>query len=490
MENAMMQTASRVIRSAHTRWHRLVRDEAGSTLALLAVLPVLAGAVAIGVETGQLYRVKRQMQSSADAAALAGAVDRIAGKTNTVIAATAQYEAQRNGFTNGSSNVTVTVNAPPTSGAQINTTGAVEVIITKTMGFSLGALLVNMAGGTSATFDMRARSVAAQGTFSSTSSTTSYEGCMVALTTANEQGVNFTSFNNFTSDCTIMSNGGATGSGSSASINISGFNSATIANVWTRGSYSVSAYNSVTPTPSNALTNRSDYAVDPYASLGAPTLPAGGCTYTNYSAPAGSSITLTPGVYCGGLTVTNNNNVYFRKGTYYIANGDLVIQSDNNVSCIDCAASGGKTTGTTFVLTQTTGNNADIGGVSITSQNNVSLNAPSDDDTNPYKGVLFYQDSRATAGTMTSSSKIFTVASLNNATLSGAIYFPKNRIDISSVNNFGGNASTGCTIWVGRYIKFSAFNNNYKGGCATYGTQPVGIQTTTATTVLKGKVFE
>jgi hypothetical protein len=91
---------------------------------------------------------------------------------------------------------------------------------------------------------------------------------------------------------------------------------------------------------------------------------------------------------------------------------------------------------------------------------------------------------------MTSSSKIFTVASLNNATLSGAIYFPKNRIDISSVNNFGGNASTGCTIWVGRYIKFSAFNNNYKGGCATYGTQPVGIATTTTTTVLKGKVFE
>jgi hypothetical protein len=130
---------------------------------------------------------------------------------------------------------------------------------------------------------------------------------------------------------------------------------------------------------------------------------------------------------------------------------------------------------------------ADIGGVKISSDNNITLNAGKT-NTGSYTGVLFYQDRRVGTGTMTSSSKIFTVSSLNNATLSGAIYFPNNRIDISSINNFGGTASTGCTIFVGRYIKFSSFNNNYKGGCSSYGTTPVGIVTTT--TVLKGKVFE
>ena len=481
----MMHTASRVIRTVRTQWHRLGCDQSGSVLALLAVLPILAGAVAIGIETGQLYRVKRQMQGSTDAAALAGAIDRMAGKTSAVITATAQYEAQRNGFANGVNNVTVTVNAPPTSGPNVATTGAVEVKITKTMGFSLGAALISWLGGSSSTFDISARSVAAQGTFASSSSNVSYEGCMVALTTANEQGVSFTSFNNFGSDCTIMSNGSATGSGSSASIDINTFNNAHIANIWTRGSYSVSAYNSITPMPDNALTNRTDYAVDPYASLATPT--PGTCTYTNYVPPSGSNLTLSPGTYCGGLTVTNKSNVYFTAGTYYIANGDLVIRSDNNVSCTNCATSNGVTTGTTFVLTQTSGNNANIGGVSITSENNVTLNAPS---TGTYKGVLFYQDRRATVGTMTSTSKIFTVASLNNATLSGAVYFPNNRIDISSINNFGGSPTNGCTIWIGRYIKFSSFNNNYKGGCTTYGTTPVGINTTTTTTVLKGKIFE
>jgi hypothetical protein len=241
----------------------------------------------------------------------------------------------------------------------------------------------------------------------------------------------------------------------------------------------------MTPAPSAAKTNQSTSIVDPYASLATPS--PGTCTYTNFSAPAGNNLTLLPGTYCGGLTVTSRANVYFTAGTYYIANGDLLIQSDNNVSCSNCTNGAG----VTFVLTQTTGRNSDIGGVSITSENNVSLSAP---NSGTYKGVLFYQDRRVTAGTMNSSSKIFTLSSLNNATLLGAVYFPNNAISISSINNIGVNSSNGCTIWIGRYLKFSSYNNNFKGGCATYGTTPGGYSTTATTpktvTTYKGKVVE
>ena len=485
----MMQAASRVIRGTRSYWHRLNRDEKGSTLTILAVLPVLAGAAAIGIETGELYRVKRQMQGSADAAALSGSIDKMAGKTSTVVETTARYEAQRNGFTHGANNVTVTVNSPPTSGSNTGTSGAVEVIVRKTMGFSLGAVLVNWLGGTNNTFTISARSVAAQGTVTTTttSSNTVYSGCLVALTTNNEQGISFSSFNNFDSDCAIMSNGGATGSGSNASVNITTFNNAVMSQVWTRGSYTVSSYLSVTPTPANALTNQSGYAVDPYSSLPTPT--PGSCTYTNYTPPSGSNVTLSPGTYCGGLTISGKSNVHFQAGTYYIANGDLVIQSDNNVDCSTCSTATGSVVGITFVLTQTTGNNSNIGGVSITAMNTVSLNAPS---TGTYAGVLFYQDRRADVGTMTTSSKIFTLASLNTATLAGAIYFPNNKLEVSNINNYGGTKNDGCTIWVGRYIKFSGYNNNYKGGCVTYNTTPVGYTTTTSTSssVTKAKVVE
>src|SRR3954451_23196715 len=114
MESAMMQTASRIVRSARTYWHRLCRNESGSVLTILTILPVLAGAVAVGVETGQLYRLKRQMQVSADAAALSASVDLMGGKDMTAATTTAKYEAQRNGFADGANGVTVTANAPTT----------------------------------------------------------------------------------------------------------------------------------------------------------------------------------------------------------------------------------------------------------------------------------------------------------------------------------------------------------------------------------------
>lgn len=492
----MVQLASRVVRGARNQWHRLKRDDRGSVLAFLAVLPILAGAVAIGIETGQLYRVKRQMQSSADAAALAGAIDRMGGKNNTVVTATARYEAQRNGFTNGTNSVTVAVNAPPVSGPNTSTTGAVEVIITKTTGFSLGAVLMHWLGGTSSTFNVSARSVAAQGSYTST--TNSAEGCLVALTTAAEQGVNFTNFSSFQSDCTIVSNGSAVGSGSGASVNMSNFSSANLKQIWSRGTVTVQNYSSINYQAASGggtapLVRQTSYAVDPYAGIGAMNLPSGtgNCDYNNFSAGSASSITVLGNkIYCGGLQVGNASTVNFTPGVYYIAGGDLFISSVSTVSCTACTS----TNGIAFVLTQLGSGTTDtgIGGVSITSDSTINLNAGT--ASMSYKGqdfpggILFYQDPRATVGTMSSSSKIFTVSSLSNATLLGAIYFPNNRIDISNISTFGGSSSTGCTIWLGRYLKFSSFSSTYKGGCANYGTLPASIQTTT--TVTKGKVFE
>lgn len=485
----MRQAAARMLRAVRIRTHRMYRDEKGATIAFLAVIPVLAGTVAVGIETGQLYRVKRQMQGAADAGALAGAIDRMAGSTGTIVSS-ARYEVQRNGFTNGTANVVVTVNAPPTSGPNVATPGAVEVIVSKQQNFSLGNVLNSWLGKSTGGFTVTARSVAAQSSTSTTatSTTTDYEGggCMVALTTAAEQGATFTSFGNFTSDCTIMSNGSATGSGSNASVTMSSFGSASV-KVWTRGSFSASGYGSLTPSAASARTNQTSYIVDPYAGLGNPT--PGACGFNNYKPSSGTTITLSPNTYCGGLQVSSFSTVIFQPGVYYIANGDLYLTSVNTVSCPDCTGNAG----ITFVMTQTTGNMNDIGGVMITSQNSVTLSAPK---TGAYKGVLFYQDRRVPAGTMTSTSKIFTITSLNTATLWGAIYFPRNRIDISSLNS-AGSSTNGCTVWIGRYIKFTSYNSAYVAGCKNASTgewiaYPGGIETTTTTTTTtaKGKLYE
>jgi Flp pilus assembly protein TadG len=472
-------------------------DTNGSILAYAAVLPVLAGVLAIGVETGELYRTKRQMQSAADDAALAGTIDSLAGATPSTIAADARYEAQRNGFTNGSGTVGVAVNVPPSSGPNVGTANAVEVIVSKTQSLSFAGVLNSWLGHAGNGYTITARSVAARTTTTSTQTTTTTQtttnsvGCLVALTPNNEQGISMSSFNNYTGDCAIMSNGTATGTGGNASIGISNFNNFTLSGtnglIWTRGTLSATSYNNMVPAPSAAMTNQSTSIVDPYASLATPS--PGTCTYTNYQEPNGNNLTLLPGTYCGGLSVVNKSNIYFTAGTYFISNGDLIIRSDNNVSCSNCTSGAG----VTFILTQTSGNNANIGGVSITSENNVTLNAP---NSGTYKGVLFYQDRRVAVGTMNSTSKIFALSSLNNATLSGAIYFPNNLISISSINNVGGNNSTGCTVWIGRYLNFTSYNNNYVAGCGAYGTTPAGSTTTTTSpstntvTTNKGKVLE
>jgi Flp pilus assembly protein TadG len=480
----MWGSFSRMLGAARSKARSLGRDEAGTIVMYAVAVPVFAGVVAVGAETGNFYRVKRQMQNAADAAALSASIDSVAGKSPAAIATDALYQAQRNGFTNGVDNVTVTVNSPPLSGPNVSTPGAVEVVIQKSsQSFVFGNALNAFLGQSSNPFTLRARSVAARSSYTksgqttTTTTNTSYEGCLVALTPNAEQGIKFSSFNNFKSDCSVLSNGTASTNNSNASIYFTSFNTANFNTIWTRGSFYQTSSNKLTY--NSLITNQTTQVVDPYASLPDPTRgpSSTACNYTNFKAPSGSSVTLLPGTYCGGLDIEGGiNTVYFTAGTYYIANGDFYITSVNNISCSNCVDG---SSGVTIILTRTSDYpTSAIGGFKITSENNVTLSAP---PSGPYKGVLVYQDRNADVGTMTSTSKIFTLYSLNNAKLAGAIYFPNNRIDLSSLNN-AGNSTQGCTVWIGRYVKFSSYNNNFIAGCSLFGTTPAGIQTTTTTT--------
>ena len=47
----------------------------------------------------------------------------------------------------------------------------------------------------------------------------------------------------------------------------------------------------------------------------------GPCTYTNYQLSGNQTVTLQPGVYCGGITFSSHNNVTFAPGVYIIKDG-------------------------------------------------------------------------------------------------------------------------------------------------------------------------
>jgi hypothetical protein len=119
---------------------RIHRDERGQTIILVALsLPILLGFIGIATDVGALFKDKRTLQTAADAAAIAGALNLPPGSTSITTAAqtAATAAATTNGFTNGSNGVVVTVNDPPLwpgsnygnpSGAA---NGYVEVTITK-----------------------------------------------------------------------------------------------------------------------------------------------------------------------------------------------------------------------------------------------------------------------------------------------------------------------------------------------------------------------
>ncbi len=96
-----------------------------------------------------------------------------------------------------------------------------------------------------------------------------------------------------------MANSTAAGTGTNASVTMSSFNNATLhssdtnnpARIWTRGSFSKSSYNNFTA--DGIMQNQVSTVTDPYANLPTPT-PTGANTYTNYSAPPGNSVTLSP----------------------------------------------------------------------------------------------------------------------------------------------------------------------------------------------------
>ena len=93
------------------------------------------------------------------------------------------------------------------------------------------------------------------------------------------------------------------------------------------GGYSGSATN-FSPQP------KTDYPVKPDPLEKRPAIQGGGCKKTDLSLD-GYVGDLSPGVYCGGLTISGDSDVHFNPGIYIIKDGALVISGDSYVSGLD-----------------------------------------------------------------------------------------------------------------------------------------------------------
>jgi hypothetical protein len=110
---------------------------------------------------------------------------------------------------------------------------------------------------------------------------------------------------------------------------------------------------------------------DPLSSRPGPKV--GSCDHTNLMYDTGSH-TLDPGVYCGGIKITNTATAVFTPGTYILVDGDLELSGAASVSGDEVS----------FFLT------GDVTGkLNFTLKSHVSFSAPSG---GPMAGLLFFED--------------------------------------------------------------------------------------------------
>lgn len=457
----------------------LLSNERGSILTITALTAMLLLSVlGFAIDVGHMWIVRRDLQSAADAAALAAVLEaRTCGSlTNCQVMQTAAEAAlTENGFTattvltncSGSqgSGVTLVLNNPPCSistDPNLGKTNFAEAIVSQPVSTYFAAL----AGVRTVTVSARAEAARGVG-----------GPCIYALD-PNGAGITIVAGVIVKSRCPVIYESVSSNALScilgvflyAPRVSISGGTSGLLCGVTSTPQTHVPA-----PNPR-----------DPLAYLSAPSTANDPCGSSSSSPYYGSSqavnvalagnVVFNPGVYCGGISLTAAllSNVKFNPGTY-------ILRDKTNILGL---TSGGLNL-TLNTLTNVTGNGVTfynegpqggfsvaqpVSGGSLVSLSNISLSAPTSGN---YAGILFFQAHGV------NSSGLFLANLASSSKLEGAIYLPD-----GSLNYGVGALSSAYNILVAKYINLlatvaSSFGDDYSslsGGSPLNGDNATLVQ--------------
>lgn len=413
MINDRGSTLARIGRAAIAFVSLLRSDKRGNVLTIFAIgLPLMIGALGLGVEGANWYQTKRALQNAADQAVVAAATNNTSTYLNEARAVTARY-----GFTNGANNVTVTAsNAATCPGGG---TTCYSVTITKKLPLILSPVFGFIGNTTIGT--ARGEEISATAVASFQTSPRNY--CILALANSNPavDAVAFLTNGAPKADltgCSIMSN---------ASMNCNG--------------HDLNAdYGDAHGTSSGCgktQTNNVPVVTDPYSSL-ASNIPANTCSSypqkpTKKSGTPLPSSNLLSGTkalgtttFCGDVQLTGNvtltgTNVLVIRNGQLDTNGFSITTDDGAAATIIFSGENG---GPPYTHAPTGGGVIDIA-------------APK---TGTWSGVALYQDPSLTTGV--------DISAAGNSpawSLTGLAYFPHASITFSGAV---GKASHGKACFV------------------------------------------
>ena len=433
---------------------RFKKDSRAVIIVITALLfPVLLAFLALAVDIGKIYDLKRRTQNAANAGALGGAFEVYRIHAATDVDQAGHEDAIKNGFDNSDSNVTVTINYPYT---WQGVSGYVEAIVTETVPtYFAGVFNQN-------DVIVRSRAVAGLGNYSS--------GCVIALDPSAQGALTIQGTADFDVNCEIEVPSdhpkGLRINGSPPCVNSSGMG--VVGGYFTPGNNSC-----IDPPPVGGMM----YDEDPMSKalydgvLTEPDPVGMTCDYTNTNI-GGGAVTLTPGYYCGtsfvdavtGLTVyrpaiqITGGTVDFEAGVYYLDSGmsiggGAVVTGDDVLFY-----------NTNYVAAPSEYDYWDE--ISVTGNAVVTLSGY---ESSPYQGALIWEDSSAPTGNRT---HLFGgTATLN---FSGFIYAPN-----SEVAWRGTNDTTGWLMVVANTVELSGTPFGSGGSFGGGGGPALPFQTVT-----------
>lgn len=406
---------------------RFRADEAANALMVFALtMPVLMAAGGAGIDFGLAAWTRNKMQAVADTAALASAQELQLAQTDT-----GRIDAIARNYVSGMlQDVTTTV--------KIDVRAAtVQVIINKTYTPVTGALIMKDATQLQATATAKMSNPLPL--------------CLLGLNPSAPQTIGMEQ------DALLTAPGCLVQSNSNSTVGLKSKNNAVMQAglICSAGGKVKDNGGNYTP---DALTD-CPVMPDPLSYRTAP--PVGACTYTNKVVDGGSE-TLQPGVYCGGLSVTNGAYATLSKGIFIIKDGPLVVDG------------GASITGTEVGIYLTGG----AANLTFDADTTVNLAAPKD---GPLAGILIFDDpSGASAaakapksgrgaggrGNSTAAPRQHQILSDDARNLLGTIYMPQGEIIIDATKPIA-DKSAYTVLVVNQLHLYSGpnliLNSNYSG---------------------------
>jgi hypothetical protein len=356
----------------------------GAVVAYVAViLPVVLGGLGLAIDNGRLYAARRQMQTAADATAIAAAHE-WRQQNHETYAAEALDDALLNGYAAGP-DTEIQINTPPVRGPRAGDSEYVEVIIRE----HVPLYFMRAFSRTSTVVESRAVAglvptdaciyildpVASNALLAAGDAKLTLEGCGIHV-------------NSIHSSAARTMGGGEI---SASAIGVA-------------GNYNGTGF---FPTPQTDVYQ----TPDPLADLPSPAV--GACT-SSEPLVVKTEMTIDPGVYCGGIEVSGTGDLTLNAGMYVINGGGLKVQANGDL------------TGENVMIYVTEGDDYGFEPVVFAATSTSILSAPT---SGTYKGILFFQDR------VIDSRKEAVFAGTPDTLFTGVLYFPN--ADIRYVGTSG-----------------------------------------------------